>query len=144
VRWAAALLLLGGCAATPPLPGTAWQLVERRAEGEVARPDDPSRYILTFGADGLVRLRLDCNGAYASAQATPTAPDRGTLAFSGLLVTAAMCPLPLDWQLARDLPAVRSYMVAGEELALASLPVSEAPFWTGPDGPVLLLWRRAR
>ena len=57
-------------------------------------PEDPSRYTVTFGADGRAAFRLDCNRASAEWKATPANAGAGSgqLIFGTLAGTRAMCP----------------------------------------------------
>src|SRR6185503_16306779 len=44
------------------LSGTAWQLVKFQGPDErTFAPDDKSKYTISFGTDGRVRIRVDCN-----------------------------------------------------------------------------------
>jgi para-nitrobenzyl esterase len=58
-------LLASACASVAPpqsLAGTSWQLVRfQGGDGKVLTPDERAKYTLSFGADGRVAARLDCN-----------------------------------------------------------------------------------
>jgi heat shock protein HslJ len=58
----------------PSLAGTSWQLVRIQSmDDKVATPTDRSKYTMTFGADGRVNMRVDCNrgnGTWTSAEAS--------------------------------------------------------------------------
>ena len=99
------------------LAGTSWQLVKFQAgDGKVLTPDDKSKYTLTFGTDGSVIARIDCNrgkGTWKSA-----APNQ--IEFGPLALTRAMCPQgSLHDRVARDLSAVRTYTIKNGHLFLA-------------------------
>lgn len=130
-----ALAALGsGCAALRPadapatLDGTRWQL-ERLASMDdsqgVLQVDAPERYTIEFGADGRLLARLDCQRGQGSWQAT-AAPDAtprrrsGSLQFGPLALTRNVCPPgSLAPRVARDLGAVRSFVLEGGRLHLA-------------------------
>ena len=85
-------------------------------------PEDPSRYTVTFGADGRAAFRLDCNRASAQWKATPANADArsGQLIFDALAGTRAMCPPgSLDQRLSQQLPYVRSYLFQDGRLHLS-------------------------
>lgn len=98
------------------LKGTSWQLVEiRTADGQVTRPDDPSKYTLEFASEGRLSARIDCNrgtGTWKEERA-------GELTLGALATTRAMCPPgSLDDRFVRDLPRVRSYVTEDGRLFL--------------------------
>lgn len=104
------------------LDGTRWRLQQFESSDDaqgVTRPDDPARYTLEFGGDRAA-MRLDCNRASAAWRATPSGATGGALAFGPVAMTRAACPPgSLDTRIARDLPRVRSYTLAGDTLNLA-------------------------
>ena len=85
-------------AVSGPLVGTTWRLVSFQSMDDAQgtrRPTDPSRYTLQFGADGRVRMRLDCNRAVGSWSAEPSRdPSSGGLRFGPLAATRAICSPP--------------------------------------------------
>jgi para-nitrobenzyl esterase len=110
---------IAGCAHTPQpqLVGPTWQLVRfQGGDDKVLTPDDRAKYTLTFGADGRVSARIDCNrgtGGWKS-------PEKGRLEFGPMAVTRAMCPPgSLHDHLVKQWPYVRSYMLKGGRLYLA-------------------------
>jgi len=123
---------LAACAQAPEPPrslglaGTHWQLVAIEsmddAQGRTVVAD-PSLYTLSFGADGQVAARLNCNRGRASWNATPSGDgSSGSLRFGPMVSTRAMCPPPsLDERLARDLPHVRSFRFHDARLHLSLL-----------------------
>jgi heat shock protein HslJ len=82
---------------------------------------DPTLYTVSFGADGRVALRLNCNRATGSWQATPAADGMsGSLGFGVLAGTRALCPPPsLDEKLLRDLAYVRGYLLRDGQLHMS-------------------------
>lgn len=118
------VVVMSGCTRTsedapeaPGLGGTAWQLVRIEAgDGEVLQPDDPSKYTLTFNADGSVAARVDCNRGRGSWKS----PTPGSIEFSQLALTRAMCPPEsLHDRVVRDWPHIRTYVVRDGHLFLA-------------------------
>lgn len=108
-----------GGGATPSLAGSSWRLVAIQSMDDAqgtTRPDEPSKYTLSFGADGRVVARLDCNrGAGSWKSAGP-----GQLEIGQLATTRAMCPPPsLGDRLGRDLGFVRTYLVRDGRLHLS-------------------------
>lgn len=110
----------------PPatLIGTQWQLVALQSMDDAqgtTRPADPAAYTLHFGPDGRAALRVDCNRAMGTWQATPAADGRsGALQFGPLAGTRAMCPPDsLAPRLMRQLPFVRSYLLRDGQLHLS-------------------------
>ncbi|WP_439814518.1 META domain-containing protein [Zavarzinia sp. CC-PAN008] len=127
-------LVLAGCqtapAAPPPsgpiLSGTNWQLSEIRpgnAGDAVRRPADPTRYTLSFGADGQVAARFDCNrggGRWTSVGGTGPA---GALDLGPLVSTKMFCgPESLGDAYGLGLSTISSYMLKGDELVLGPTP----------------------
>ena len=120
---------LTGCATLTPAPsalaGTSWQLLAIDSMDDAqgtTRPGDPSRYTVTFGADGRAAFQLDCNRASGEWKATPATADArsGQLIFGALAGTRAMCaPGSLDQQLSRQLPYVRSYLFQDGQLHMS-------------------------
>ncbi len=128
----ALLGLLMGCTtpggpAVPaaPLAGTQWELVAIQsmddAQGTI-RIAQPERFTLTFGADGQLSLRLDCNRGTGRWTHTPASAGSasGSLQIGPVASTRAMCPPPsLDTRVARDLGFVRSYLLKDGRLYLS-------------------------
>jgi len=149
---ATALLLLphlGGCAASrsaPPadagpaaaaaLAGTEWKLVELQSMSDEignARPDDPSRYTMSFAANGTVSLRLNCNEGHGTWSATPSSDGRGRLEFGPIATTRMLCPPPsLDERIAAELAFVRSYTREGRRLYLGLMADGGIQVWESP------------
>ena len=112
-----------------PLAGTSWRLVSFQSMDDAQgtrRPTDPSRYTLLFGADGRVRMRLDCNRAFGSWSAEPSKdPSSGGLRFGPLAATRAICSPPsLGEFVGAQSAYVRSYLLKDGRLHLSLLALS--------------------
>jgi heat shock protein HslJ len=128
---AALAAALAGCATPTPAPtslaGTSWQLLAIDSMDDAqgtTRPGDPSRYTVTFGADGRAAFQLDCNRASGEWKATPATADArsGQLIFGALAGTRALCASgSLDQRLSRELPYVRSYLFQDGQLHMSLL-----------------------
>lgn len=118
--------LLGACQpkAEPPvvgnasfagLGGTAWQLVEIQSMDDsqgTKRPDDPSKYTISFGRDGHIAARFDCNRGMGSWKNDIANATGGSLEIGPLAVTKAFCPAPsLGETIERQLGYVRSFIM---------------------------------
>ena len=117
IRILATCVLVAGCAAQAALESTSWQLVRfQGGDGTLLQPDDKSKYTLTFGADGRLSARVDCNrgsGSWKSA-------GKGQLELGPMAVTRAMCaPGSLHDRLVKHLPYVRSYVIKDRRLYLS-------------------------
>ena len=129
-RWtewhlAAALLTLAvpSFAQTPPkagpapLAGTSWQLVRfQGGDDTVVTPDDGSKYTLTFGSDGSLTARIDCNRG----RGTWTSSVPSQLTFGPLALTRAACPpQSMHDRLVKHWAYIRSYVVKDGHLFLS-------------------------
>jgi para-nitrobenzyl esterase len=101
----------------PSLAGTSWQLVQfQGGDDTVLRPDDGSKYTLSFVGDGRLSARVDCNRG----SGTWKSSEPGRLEFGPMAITRAFCPPPsLHDQILRQLPHVRSYVVRDGHLFLS-------------------------
>lgn len=99
------------------LGGTSWQLVKfQSSDGTILIPDDKSKYTITFGTDGRVSARIDCNRG--SGRWKSSGPNQ--LEFGPLMLTRAMCPPgSLHDRIAKDWSAVRSYVIKDDHLFLS-------------------------
>jgi para-nitrobenzyl esterase len=99
------------------LSGTAWQLVEIQSmDGTTLQPDESAKYTLTFGGEGHLAARIDCNRGAGTWKATPA----GELTLGPLATTRAMCPPhSLHDRFVRDLGYVRSYVTEDGRLFLS-------------------------
>ena len=122
----AAALLSTACSVSTPAPprsaaadlgGSSWQLVKFQSSDErILTPDDPAKYTISFGTDGSVSARIDCNrgrGAWKS-----SGPNQ--LQFGPLALTRAQCPPgSLHDRIVKDWEFVRSYTLKDGRLFLA-------------------------
>lgn len=101
------------------LGGTSWQLIRfQGGDGAILMPDERSKYTLMFGADGVMRARIDCNRASGGWKSAGS----GQLEFGPMAITRAACPPgSLHDQLVKQLPYVRSYLIKNEHLFLSPM-----------------------
>jgi uncharacterized protein len=101
------------------LAGTSWQLVRIQsadARAIVLRAGQREKYTLSFGTDGRVALRADCNRG----QGTWSSVGGTQLLFGDIAMTRGDCaPGALDDRFLRDLSYVRSFMQRGGRLYLS-------------------------
>jgi para-nitrobenzyl esterase len=107
------------------LAGTSWRLVALESSDDkigVVRPDDPAKYELTFGSDGRVAARLDCNRGSAAYSLATTDKEKGAINLGPMVMTRAMCPAgSLDTRVGRELGFVHSYLLHGDRLTLVMM-----------------------
>jgi heat shock protein HslJ len=120
-------------AATSPLTGTRWELVQFQSPEDaigIEKPADPTRYVMELQAGGRLALQLDCNRATGRWEAHPTSPTDGLITFAAPAMTRAAC-LSASWdtRLARDLQHVHSYTLEGDRLHLALIVDSGIYTW---------------
>jgi para-nitrobenzyl esterase len=71
------------------LAGTSWKLVKLQTGDETTLvPDDPSKYTITFGSNGRVTARVDCNNG----SSTWKSSGANELKFGSWSRTSAKCP----------------------------------------------------
>ena len=108
--------------ATPSLTGTSWRLASFRANEDGSqdlRPGTPDSFTLSFGKDGRLAVRLDCNRGNGPWQAVATDATGGTLSLGPVATTRAMCPPDAAGaRLAQDLPALRTWRLQDNRLHL--------------------------
>lgn len=108
---------------TAQLAGSNWRLVHFESSDDAIGtiiPPRVERYTLSFGADGALTLRLDCNRGTAQWSAEPASSRGGSLSIRAGAMTRAMCGADaIDTRLARDLAYVRSYTLVGGRLHLS-------------------------
>jgi para-nitrobenzyl esterase len=102
-----------------PLSGTSWQLI--RFQGPDERtfvPDDKSKYTITFGNNGRVTARVDCNRASSTWRAT----TNGELQFGSWSRTSAKCgPKSLHDQIVTEGAAVHNFSIKDGHLFLSGM-----------------------
>ena len=102
-----------------PLNGTSWQLVKFQGPDErTLAPDDKSKYTITFGSNGRVTARVDCNRANSTWRATAT----GELQFGSWSRTSARCgPKSLHDQIVTEGAAVHNFSIKDGHLFLSGM-----------------------
>jgi len=101
------------------LSGTSWQLVKFQGSDDTTfSPDDKSKYTITFGSNGRVTARVDCNRASTSWRVT--ANDR--LEFGSWSRTSAKCgPGSLHDRIVTEGAAVRNFAIKDGHLFLSGM-----------------------
>ena len=102
-----------------PLNGTSWQLVKFQGPDErTFTPDDKSKYTITFGTNGRVTARVDCNRASSTWRASAT----GELQFGSWSRTSARCgPKSLHDQIVTEGAAVHKFSIRDGHLFLSGM-----------------------
>lgn len=140
-------LALGACATslptpspapTPTLAGTSWRLAAFRSgdDGAAAlQPRAADQFTLSFGKDGRLAAKLDCNRGNGPWQAVAGDAQGGTLSLGPVATTRMMCPPdPLATRLAADLTALRTYRLQDARL-YTSLPADAGVYIWEPVTP---------
>lgn len=125
-------LALGACSSTPAsapaatessapsLEGTSWRLASFASNDDgskALRPGTPDGFTLSFGKDGRLAVKLDCNRGNGPWQAVATDAMGGTLRLGPVATTRAMCPPDaVGTRLAQDLPALRTWRLQDNRL----------------------------
>ena len=101
------------------LAGTSWKLVKLQTGDETTLvPDDGSKYTITFGSNGRVTTRVDCN----TASSTWKSPRAGELQFGSWSRTSAKCsPESLHDKIVTEGANVRSYSIKDGHLILKGM-----------------------
>ena len=101
------------------LAGTSWKLVRMQAGDETTIvPGDGSKYTITFGANGRVTARVDCNRA----SSTWRSPRANELQFGSWSRTEAKCSAgSLHDRIVTEGAAVRSYYIKDGHLFLSGM-----------------------
>jgi para-nitrobenzyl esterase len=101
------------------LSGTSWQLVKvNTADESTLVPDDKSKYTITFGRNGRVTARVDCNRA----SSTWKSIRAGELQFGSWSRTSAKCgPGSLHDKIVTEGANVRSYIIKDGHLFLSGM-----------------------
>lgn len=103
--------------AATDLGGTAWQLVKFQSSDEkTLTPEDKAKYTISFGADGRVSARIDCNRGVGTWKSS--GPNQ--LQFGPLAITRAMCPAgSLHDPIVKHWDYIRSYIIKDDHLFIA-------------------------
>jgi heat shock protein HslJ len=104
---------------TDELAGTSWKLVKlQTGDEETHVPDDASKYTITFGANGRVTTRVDCN----QASSTWKTPRAGELQFGSWSRGRAKCgPGSLHDKIVTEGANPRSYSIKDGHLFLSGM-----------------------
>jgi para-nitrobenzyl esterase len=119
------------------LAGTSWKLVRMQAADETTIvPGDGSKYTITFGRNGRVTARVDCNRA----SSTWKSPRANELQFGSWSRTEAKCPPgSLHDRIVTEGAAVRSYSIKNGHLFLSGMAAGGSyelePITTPKHGP---------
>ena len=102
-----------------PLSGTSWQLVKFQGPDEQTfAPDDKSKYTITFGRNGRVTVRVDCNRG----SSTWKVSANGELRFGSWSRTNAKCgPGSLHDQIVTEGADVRNFAIKNGRLFLSGM-----------------------
>jgi heat shock protein HslJ len=115
------LALAGGSnpSAVSELAGTSWKLVKLQGGDEqTSVPDDGSKYTITFGRNGRVTARVDCNRGSSTWRSTR--PNE--LQFGSWSMTRAKCsPGSLHDRIVTEGANVRSYSIKNGHLFLSGM-----------------------
>ena len=112
-------LTFAGGQKSSELAGTSWQLVKLQGPDETTSvPDDKSKYTITFGRNGRVSVRVDCNRGGS----TWKSAGNGELRFGSWSMTRAKCPPgSLHDRIVTEGAAVRSYVIKDGHLFLSGM-----------------------
>jgi heat shock protein HslJ len=101
------------------LAGTSWKLIRLQAADETTLvPGDGSKYTITFGRDGRVSARVDCNRG----SSTWKSRRANELQFGSWSMTRAKCSAgSLHDRIVREGAAVRSYYIKDGHLFLGGM-----------------------
>jgi len=114
------LTLAGGNpSAASELAGTSWKLVKLQGGDEMTSvPDDGSKYTITFGRNGRVTARVDCNRG----SSTWRSSRPNELQFGSWSMTRAKCsPGSLHDRIVTEGANVRSYSIKNGHLFLSGM-----------------------
>ncbi|HEX7295501.1 MAG TPA: META domain-containing protein [Pyrinomonadaceae bacterium] len=102
-----------------PLSGTSWQLVKFQGPDErTFTPDDKSKYTITFGTNGRVTARVDCNRASSKW----SAKGNNELHFGSWSRTSAKCGAgSLHDQIVQEGGAVHKFEIKDGRLFLSGM-----------------------
>lgn len=101
------------------LAGTSWKLVRLQTGDEtILVPDDASKYTITFGSNGRVSSRVDCNRA----SSTWKSSRANELSFGSWSRTSAKCPAgSLHDKIVTEGANVRTYSIKNGHLFLGGM-----------------------
>ncbi|MXP25505.1 META domain-containing protein [Altererythrobacter indicus] len=132
-------LLLAGCATNSQLTtgdsirelaGTSWELLTPHTISGNTPKLEKGQYTITFGDNGQLFAKLDCNRGSAQWSQNVTSGGAGSLTISPVAMTKVMCPTgSLDTLLAKQLQDVRSYSISDGLLSLSLQPYGDTIIW---------------
>jgi heat shock protein HslJ len=101
------------------LAGTSWKLIRMQAADEsTILPGDGSKYTITFGSNGRVTARVDCNRGGSTWKSNRA----NELQFGSWSMTRAKCSAgSLHDRIVREGAAVRSYSIKNGHLFLGGM-----------------------
>ena len=104
-----------------PLSGTTWQLVKFQGPDErTFSPDDRSKYTISFGSNGRVTVRVDCNRGSSTWK---LGSENGELQFGSWSRTSAKCGQgSLHDQIVREGADVHKFDIKDGHLFLFGMP----------------------
>ncbi|MGI8919714.1 MAG: META domain-containing protein [Pyrinomonadaceae bacterium] len=110
---------LAGPQNSSELAGTSWKLIRLQAADETTLvPGDGWKYTITFGNDGRVSARVDCNRGSSTWRSTRA----NQLQFGSWSMTRAKCSAgSLHDRIVREGAAVRSYYIKDGHLFLGGM-----------------------
>ena len=113
------LPVTGGQNPANGLAGTSWKLIKlQTADESTTVPGDGTKYTITFGSDGRVSARVDCNRA----SSTWKSPRANELQFGSWSRTQAKCPPgSLHDRIVTEGANVRSYSIKDGHLFLSGM-----------------------
>ena len=113
------IMSASGAQKSNPLSGTSWQLVKFQAPDErIFTPDDKSKYTITFGSNGRITARVDCNRA----SSTWRVNAKGELQFGSWSRTTVKCgPGSLHDQIVNEGANVRTFEIKNGHLFLSGM-----------------------
>ena len=119
VLFSVAIMSAPGAQKSNPLSGTSWQLVKFQAPDErIFTPDDKSKYTITFGSNGRITARVDCNRA----SSTWRVNAKGELQFGSWSRTTVKCgPGSLHDQIVNEGANVRTFEIKNGHLFLSGM-----------------------
>lgn len=114
-------IIAGGqtSSAANALAGTSWKLVKfQTGDNATLVPDDGSKYTITFGSNGRVTSRVDCNRG----SSTWRSPRANELQFGSWSMTRAKClPGSLHDKIVTEGANVRNYSLKDGHLFLSGM-----------------------
>ena len=112
------LTLAAGQSGADGLSGTSWQLVKFQDNSGLMVVQDRSKYTITFGSDGRVSARVDCNRGGSTWKSV----GASRLQFGSWQMTRAKCSSgSLHDRIVREGGAVRNYQLKDGHLFLSGM-----------------------